>query len=86
MIILQSKEEEMIWIRSQDEEDLICPVAIRVEIAGEHFPYALVAYTGTKAWVCVGKFKTKEGALEELDAIERWITDGARDVYQVMKE
>ena len=86
-----------LWIRSQDKESLLLIKKVfyhctcdEMESLGEH-------YIGNKEWVgdkdytLLGKYKTKERALEVLDKIQKYILlpnviDNSAYVYEMPKE
>ncbi len=70
----------MAWIRSQDKEDLLRVERIQL---GETRANSWALYVGYSGDHIIAIFHTKEAALAELDAIERWIDGGAQIVYQV---
>lgn len=75
----------MVWVRSKDKETLMN--IQRLEITPGDFkykykPYKIFAFSKDFN-SSVGLFPGRKAALAELDAIERWIADGAKGVYQI---
>lgn len=74
----------MIWIRSQDERELISTNWIsylpKDKKKGDRLA---VAYISRDVLLDIGYFESKEAALEELYRIQVWVAAGAPGVFQV---
>jgi len=80
----------MAWIRSQDQNFLsqVQTVAYHPSRNSTNGPiiHELRNYSESfddEIGRILGEWDTKKAALAELDCIERWISTGAADVYQV---
>jgi hypothetical protein len=70
----------MAWIRSQDQQNLVNWDYFYVDESNLR-----AAQRGDESAAIIGVFPTQEAAIKELDCIERWISTGTPDVYQVGK-